>query len=181
MTASLDDSKWASLSKLPANQSEDPLPGELGTFRSRIKHPRLLGNGHVANKCLEFLPTGISHENGRTGRNVLSMHSPLFSVQRAAGTEYSEAWSAKVHLHVELSMVLMLRPLCITCCSISCLPVPQAPFGTVRYAGIDAKLPVFRGLRVRVGMHTGIAEVAGVHEITKRATYGGRVWLRPLI
>jgi len=34
-------------------------------------------------------------------------------------------------------------------------------------------VPAFRGLRVRIGMHTGMADMVTVHEKTKRAVYGG--------
>jgi len=49
------------------------------------------------------------------------------------------------------------------------------PLGTVSNFSTQATVPAFRGLRVRVGMHTGIADVVGVHEVTKRVTYGGKV------
>jgi hypothetical protein len=36
-------------------------------------------------------------------------------------------------------------------------------------------LPIFRGLRVRVGIHTGVADVVEINPVTRRYTYGGRV------
>ena len=51
----------------------------------------------------------------------------------------------------------------------------QNPLGILRHAQCKLPLPVFRGLRVRIGIHTGIADKVLVHEKTKRATYGGRV------
>jgi hypothetical protein len=36
-------------------------------------------------------------------------------------------------------------------------------------------LPIFRGLRVRMGVHTGVADVVKLHESTRRVIYGGEV------
>lgn len=36
-------------------------------------------------------------------------------------------------------------------------------------------LPIFRGLRVRVGIHTGLAEEVEVNPVTRRVVYGGKV------
>ena len=36
-------------------------------------------------------------------------------------------------------------------------------------------IPVFRGLRVRMGIHSGIAERVKIHELTKRYVYSGDV------
>eukprot|EP00193_Tetraselmis_chui_P015583 CAMPEP_0177779206 /NCGR_PEP_ID=MMETSP0491_2-20121128/16441_1 /TAXON_ID=63592 /ORGANISM="Tetraselmis chuii, Strain PLY429" /LENGTH=1290 /DNA_ID=CAMNT_0019298685 /DNA_START=350 /DNA_END=4222 /DNA_ORIENTATION=+ len=51
----------------------------------------------------------------------------------------------------------------------------QMPYATVFHASSGSTLPVFRGLRVRIGIHTGTADVVGTHENTKRVTYGGQV------
>lgn len=51
----------------------------------------------------------------------------------------------------------------------------QSPYATVAYGESAAMLPIFRGLLVRVGIHTGTADVVGVHHVTKRITYGGKV------
>jgi len=37
------------------------------------------------------------------------------------------------------------------------------------------KLPVFRGVRVRMGIHTGMAEQVSTNASTKRRMYGGKV------
>jgi len=36
-------------------------------------------------------------------------------------------------------------------------------------------LPIFRGLRVRVGIHTGLAEEVEINPVTRRVVYGGQV------
>ena len=41
--------------------------------------------------------------------------------------------------------------------------------------GTEKVLPIFRGLRVRMGVHTGVADVVKIHENTRRVTYGGKV------
>jgi len=35
-------------------------------------------------------------------------------------------------------------------------------------------LPIFRGLRVRVGIHTGLAEEVEINPVTRRVVYGGQ-------
>eukprot|EP00959_Pyramimonas_sp_CCMP1952_P187647 3923517-Pyramimonas_sp.AAC.2 len=39
------------------------------------------------------------------------------------------------------------------------------------------QLPAFRGLRVRMGIHSGVAEQVSTHSVTRRCTYGGKVTL----
>jgi hypothetical protein len=51
----------------------------------------------------------------------------------------------------------------------------QMADNTVEYTGCSLPLPLFRGPRVRMGMHTGTAENVGIHHETKRPTYGGKV------
>jgi hypothetical protein len=45
----------------------------------------------------------------------------------------------------------------------------------VVYGPEELMLPIFRGLRVRIGIHTGIAEKVETNPVTRRVVYGGKV------
>eukprot|EP00193_Tetraselmis_chui_P007165 CAMPEP_0177771456 /NCGR_PEP_ID=MMETSP0491_2-20121128/11602_1 /TAXON_ID=63592 /ORGANISM="Tetraselmis chuii, Strain PLY429" /LENGTH=1273 /DNA_ID=CAMNT_0019289007 /DNA_START=241 /DNA_END=4062 /DNA_ORIENTATION=- len=94
-------------------------------------------------------PARLSNQP-RTFRAFIGDHTkptrkPIFDVKYAASTLYSK------------------------------LNCEKKPYGAVRHIDCDAPLPVFRGLRVRIGIHTGNVDVIGEHENTKRVTYGGQV------
>ena len=75
-----------------------------------------------------------------------NISAPLFDVSEATSTVFSRNW-LETHGY-----------------DMTCL-----------HSSAQSPLPVFRGLRVRVGIHSGCAEDVTVHENTKRVVYGGRV------
>ena len=75
-----------------------------------------------------------------------SSQDTVFETHAASTTEYSKAWFLKHGYKL--------------CCFHSLSKKP---------------IPVFRGLRVRIGIHSGIADVVTTNESTKRKMYGGRV------
>ena len=54
--------------------------------------------------------------------------------------------------------------------------------GSAAYASYSGtRFPVFRGLRVRMGIHSGVAEEVSSNMVTERRTYGGEVTHSPTI
>lgn len=74
------------------------------------------------------------------------VHAPVFDTRQACKTAFSQEWRSRYGPEM--------------CCIHSCAPEP---------------LPIFRGLRVRIGIHSGIAEDVKIHTNTKRVVYGGDV------
>lgn len=100
-------------------------------------------------KCRDVLLQLMNGEELISSRNALAkghIHAPLFSVRDAASTAFSKRWFATHGLDL--------------CCLHRQTPLP---------------LPIFRGIRVRIGIHSGIADVVTVNGNGQRVMYGGRL------
>ena len=75
-----------------------------------------------------------------------SFHQPVFNAANAADTAFSKEWVSQ-----------------------------HGPGLCCMHSSSAEPIPVFRGLRVRIGIHSGTADVVATHEKTKRKVYGGRV------
>jgi len=89
--------------------------------------------------------SGIKARKSKSGSGASLQTAPLFSPAIAAAQSFSKEWLAS----------------------------QAGSFAYASYRG--TRLPVFRGLRVRMGIHSGVAEEVSTHTITKRRTYGGKV------
>jgi len=84
-------------------------------------------------------------QGARTALQKGAWEEPLFSAMDACNTPFCKEW------------------------------VEKKSHGMCCLNSNGAVLPVFRGPRVRIGIHTGVAESVSIHEVTKRYVYGGEV------